>query len=104
MMLRTLAQNATTKRARPFCGRALLTAPHRKMRACHDARGAWSVLPRSVPHERFTGACATLSSTFMRIKRHSGGNLDIDQRNKVIVVIGTRPEAIKLAPVVLELE
>lgn len=30
--------------------------------------------------------------------------MDTDRRNKVIVVIGTRPEAIKLAPVVLELE
>ena len=30
--------------------------------------------------------------------------MNIHERKKVIVVIGTRPEAIKLAPVVLELE
>jgi UDP-N-acetylglucosamine 2-epimerase (non-hydrolysing) len=32
------------------------------------------------------------------------GDLDISNRKKVIVVIGTRPEAIKLAPIALELQ
>src|SRR5678810_1178998 len=33
-----------------------------------------------------------------------GGTLDTHERNKVMVVMGTRPEAIKLASVVLELK
>jgi UDP-N-acetylglucosamine 2-epimerase (non-hydrolysing) len=40
----------------------------------------------------------------MSFSGHSGGRLDTHEPKKVMVVIGTRPEAIKLAPVVLELE
>ena len=71
------------------------------MWAFHDAS---SVLPHSVLHGHLTEGCAAATSRFTRLSAHLGGNLDTDQRNKVIVVIGTRPEAIKLAPVVLELE
>src|SRR5438477_13192598 len=40
----------------------------------------------------------------MSSSRHPEGKSGYQERKKVIVVIGTRPEAIKLAPVVLELE
>jgi UDP-N-acetylglucosamine 2-epimerase len=44
-----------------------------------------------------------ISSTFY-LKGSRGGNLDTHKPKNVLVVIGTRPEVIKLAPVVLELE
>jgi UDP-N-acetylglucosamine 2-epimerase len=46
-----------------------------------------------------------LPENFRRLSILAGGeNLDTLEPKKVMVVIGTRPEAIKLAPVVLELE
>jgi hypothetical protein len=48
--------------------------------------------------------CATNRNTFIAFRDTQEDELISRERKKVMVVIGTRPEAIKLAPVVLELE